>query len=312
MTLDDLNKAVRAKNFTAGWNKTVPSLWAEPKTAFKPKHWRYSMARESLERAGDLISTELAERRNLLMFDNADPNDYATTRTLVAAYQMLKPGEHARAHRHSPSALRLVLESGEEIATVVDGVELPMKEGAVLLTPGGTWHSHFNNGSANSYWIDFLDVPLVQQLEPMFFDHHPDQFQVTEQRPALHPYLIDREAIESKLADEKADPQGVTIADISNRDMPTMSLTVLRFRDNARSFQLAESSNSIFAVISGEGQFQSEDATFDWSFGDIISLPMWCQATITAGAGATLLRVSDKPVMEMLKLFRHRNASTVV
>jgi gentisate 1,2-dioxygenase len=304
MTLDDLNKAVRAKNYTAGWNKTVPSLWAEPKTPYKPKQWRYIVARESLERAGDLISTELAERRNLLMFDDADPNHYATTRTLVAAYQMLKPGEHARAHRHSPSALRLVLESGDAIATVVDGVELPMSEGAVLLTPGGTWHSHFNNGSKNSYWIDFLDVPLVHQLEPMFFDHHPDQFQVSEQRPAQHPYLIDRPTIEAKLCDAKADPQGVSIVDISNEDLPTIELTVLRFGDNARSFEIQEASNSIFAVMSGEGEMESDGQTIQWSFGDIVSLPMWSRATIKAKAGATLLRVSDKPVMEKLKLFR--------
>jgi gentisate 1,2-dioxygenase len=304
MSLDDLNKSVKAEHFTAGWNKTTPSLWAQPKTAYKPRHWQYKVAKESLAQAGDLISTELAERRNLLMFDDADPNQYATTRTIVAAYQMLKPGEHARAHRHSPSALRLVLESGDAVATVVDGVELPMREGAVLLTPGGTWHSHFNNGAANSYWIDFLDVPLVHQLEPMFFEHHPDEFQKSEQRPAQHPFIIDRAAIEAKLKDAAPDPKGVSIVDISSDAMPTFELTVLRFSGNAQSLDVHETSNSVFAVISGTGEMRTNDLSIQCSFGDVFSLPMWTRATIVGDAGATLLRVSDTPVMEKLKLFK--------
>lgn len=311
MLLDDLNKALKAKSFTAGWNKTVPSLWAEPKTNYKPKHWRYPEAKDGLNRAGELISTDLAERRNLLMFDDADSNQYATTRTLVAAYQMLKPGEHARAHRHSPSALRLVLESGDSVATVVDGVELPMTEGSVLLTPGGTWHSHFNNGTENSYWIDFLDVPLVHQLEPMFFEHHPGNFQKSEQRPVQHPFRIDRKTIEAKLNDAQVDPQGVSVIDISSNELPTIQLNVLRFGDNARSLELQETSNSIFAVMSGTGELMTDDLSVNWSFGDIFSLPIWTRATIKATAGATLLRVSDTPVMEKLKLFKRAPARTV-
>jgi gentisate 1,2-dioxygenase len=304
MSLDDLNAAVKTQHYTAGWNKTVPSLWAEPKTAYKARHWQYAKAKASLDRAGDLISAELAERRNLLMFDDADANQYATTRTIVAAYQMLKPGEHAAAHRHSPSALRLVLESPPAVATVVDGVELPMVDGAVLLTPGGTWHSHFNNGNENSYWIDFLDVPLVHQLEPMFFEHHPDKFQVTEQRPSQHPFIIDRAAIEAKLKDAPASGEGVVIVDISSAAMPTLQLTVLRFGDNARSFDIHEASNSVFAVMSGAGVTDAGDPSMQWSFGDVFSLPIWTRATIKADAGSTLLRVSDTPVMEKLKLFR--------
>jgi gentisate 1,2-dioxygenase len=304
MSLNELNARVKTQHYTAGWNKSVPSLWAEPKTPYRPRHWQYAAAKESLDHAGDLISAEFAERRNLLMFDDADANQYATTRTIVAAYQMLKPYEHARAHRHSPSALRLVLDSPAGVATVVDGVELPMTEGAVLLTPGGTWHSHFNNGTANSYWIDFLDVPLVHQLEPMFFEHHPDTFQVTEQRPSEHPFIIDRKTIESKLKDGPADENGIVIIDISNEAMPTLELSVLRFGDNSRSFEILEASNSIFAVMSGVGTFNADDASVSWAFGDVFSFPIWTRASVRAQADATLLRVSDKPVMEKLKLYR--------
>lgn len=304
MSLNELNARVKTQHYTAGWNKSVPSLWAEPNTPYRPRHWRYAEAKESLDHAGDLISTELAERRNLLMFDDADSNQYATTRTIVAAYQMLKPGEHASAHRHSPSALRLVLDSPAGVATVVDGVELPMTEGAVLLTPGGAWHSHFNNGTVNSYWIDFLDVPLVQQLEPMFFEHHPDKFQVTEQRPNRHPFIIDQETIENRLSEVAANENGIVIVDISNEAMPTLELSVVRFGDNSRPLDILEASNSIFAVMSGTGATDTNKLSMSWEFGDVFSLPIWTRASVQAQAGATLLRVSDRPMMERLKLFR--------
>jgi gentisate 1,2-dioxygenase len=60
----------------------------------------------------------------------------------------------------------------------------------------------------------------------------------------------------------------------------------------------------VFAVMSGAGVTDAGDPSMQWSFGDVFSLPIWTRATIKADAGSTLLRVSDTPVMEKLKLFR--------
>ena len=40
----------------------------------------------------------------------------------------------------------------------------------MLLTPNWSTHGHGNHSRANAYWLDFLDAPLVQLLEPMFFE----------------------------------------------------------------------------------------------------------------------------------------------
>src|SRR5690606_15064220 len=106
---------------------------------------------------------------------------------LVAAYQMIKPGEAARAHRHTPNALRLVLDSKEDVYTVVDGVKVAMLPGDVLLTPSWTWHSHFNHSDSNAYWIDVLDVPLIHRMESMFFEPHPNEHQPIESSPEVTP-----------------------------------------------------------------------------------------------------------------------------
>ena len=72
----------------------------------RPHVWIYAQAKGALDAAGRLINTELAERRNLVLHNPAE--GYATSRTIVAAYQMIMPGEKARSHRHTPNALRLI------------------------------------------------------------------------------------------------------------------------------------------------------------------------------------------------------------
>ena len=110
-----------------------------------PAQWKYEQARGALDAAGRLINTALAERRNLILFNPAEDNGYGTVRTLVAAYQMIMPGEWARSHRHTPNALRLILDSEPGTYTEVDGVNIAMEPGDVLLTPNWSSHGHGND-----------------------------------------------------------------------------------------------------------------------------------------------------------------------
>lgn len=80
--LDDLY-GVFDELLHAGRHKKRRSLWPAPATEFKPMHWRYREARTGLDRAGEWISTELAERRKLLMFNPVGDNHYASVRTRV-------------------------------------------------------------------------------------------------------------------------------------------------------------------------------------------------------------------------------------
>jgi gentisate 1,2-dioxygenase len=108
-SLEELYQMLGSIGMGAGWAKPTPSLWAEPKQTFQPHCWSYAQAKGALDAAGRLINTELAERRNLIMQNPAE--GYATSRTIVAAYQMIMPGEKARSHRtvrrcifHGPTA----------------------------------------------------------------------------------------------------------------------------------------------------------------------------------------------------------------
>ena len=108
-----------ARHLLAGWMRgEQPS---ESQSDMRIHVWRGDEARGALQEASGFVGTDVAERRNLIMVNPAPGNTYGTTRNIVAAYQMIQPGETARSHRHTPAALRLVLDAAEDVYTVVDG-----------------------------------------------------------------------------------------------------------------------------------------------------------------------------------------------
>jgi gentisate 1,2-dioxygenase len=81
--------------------------------------------------------------------------------------QLLMPGEWAPSHRHTPNAVRMVVE-GEGAWTTVDGAKCPMSRGDLILTPTGLWHEHGHDGTEPVIWLDVLDLPLVYYMEASY------------------------------------------------------------------------------------------------------------------------------------------------
>lgn len=305
-SLEEIYPVLASLHATPGWHKKRPSLWREPRTEFMPRHWSYEVCRAAIDQAGQWISTELAERRNTLLFNPVGDNDYDTVRTLVAAYQMIKPGEYARAHRHTPNAMRLVLDAGPGCYTVVDGVELPMQSGDFLLTPGWCWHSHYNEESApeNAYWIDFLDVPLVHLLEPMFFEEHPDGYQPVDSRADQHEWHFPAAQTTPQLA---AQPQVDGVRRLvldTQKHIPTVEISYLGFAPDIKCAFPADTASRILAVTQGQGVARVGNLDVTWKRGDVIAVPSWTEFSILAQVDAQVLEVSDKPVLDKLGFFR--------
>ena len=303
--LDDLRNRLDPLDFMAGWNKHEPSLWKEPRTAFKPMIWRWEAAKAGLDAAGRLIDAEQAERRNLFMVNPIEGNHYATLRTLVSAYQMLLPGEKARTHRHSPNALRLVLDVADACYTVVDGVRIDMEPGDVLLTPGMSWHGHGNEGSAPGYWIDYLDVPLVQLLEPMFLDLW-EGLQAAADNTRDSPYVFSMAAMQAELAQAEPDDFGRLRIRLDAPSMPTTALFMEKLADGVSGQRLRSTENQIFAVVSGSGESLIGDDRLSWSRGDVFVAPGWHALQHRPAEDAMLFCVSDLPVHEKLGFHRMR------
>ena len=304
-SLDELYPAFNAACFTAGWHKKRPSLWGFPRTEFRPMLWRYADGKLALDRASEWIGTELAERRNLLMFNPVGDNDYATTPTLVCAYQLIKPGEYARAHRHTPNALRIILDAEPGVVTVVNGIKLPMVTGDIALTPGWTLHSHYNEGTANAYWIDVLDVPLVHRLEPMFYERSSEQYQKIETEPAESEFLFPMAWVREQLEKEKLQPNG-TRELVLRHSMPTMKLSYLQFTRHGRTGQRRTTSSHIFSVMGGSGTVHFGAQSISFERGDVFATPGWAPYDIEAAENSLIFEVSDEPVFRMLGFYREQ------
>jgi len=172
----DYVEALARLNLVPLW----PSLRAllppeKPRPATRPTHWRYQALRPLLMRAGELTPIEKAERRVLVLANPGHGLDnMKASSAIYLGMQLLLPGEWAPSHRHTPNAVRMVVE-GEGAYTTVDGEKCPMSRGDLILTPTGLWHEHGHDGREPVVWLDVLDLPLVHYLEASYHVDGPRQ-----------------------------------------------------------------------------------------------------------------------------------------
>ncbi len=140
----------------------------KPQPATRPTHWRYDALRPLLLEAGTLTPIEKAERRVLVL---ANPGHglekMQASSSIYLGMQLLLPGEIAPAHRHTPNAVRMIVE-GDGAYTTVDGERCEMQRGDLILTPTGLWHEHGHDGTDPVIWLDVLDLPLMVYLEASY------------------------------------------------------------------------------------------------------------------------------------------------
>jgi gentisate 1,2-dioxygenase len=305
-SLDELYAALTPLSFGAGWNKPTPSLYPAPYKTFEPARWRYRDGRAALENAGRLIDTSLAERRNLILINPLAGNEYGTGATLVAAYQMLLPGEHARSHRHTPNALRLIMESDAGAYTTVDGVRVPMLPNDVVLTPSWMWHGHGNEGAIPAYWIDYLDVPLVQAIEPMFFELFPGGIQAAERTAEQSPLRFAWSGVEPRLRTQALDPSGrfgrKLVLDTPS--LRTIRLSMHAFAGGSVTAPQQTTATNIYSVVAGTGTTAVDGVELDWQRGDVFVAPAWRPHVHRCASDAVLFCVNDEPLLEAIGMLR--------
>jgi gentisate 1,2-dioxygenase len=301
--VDDLIQRIAAENCTPGWIRHErPLMWQRPKSSFAPAHWQYARIRPALLAAGRVIGTDQAERRNFILRNPVAGNDFGTTRTLIGAYQSILPGERARSHRHSPHALRVILESRGSYS-VVNGRKHPMETGDIVLTPGGSWHGHGHEGAEQAYWFDCLDIPLVHLLEPMGNEEHPQGWEsdvVDEPHSPLRFVWADtRQALAAQAARESAAQTrlfGTTI-ELPAAAMPTIGIKVHRMAAGWQGRAYRHNASSIFVVLQGQGRSQVGAANYPWAFGDVIAAPMGVVLRHQAQQEAVIVELTDEKLM---------------
>jgi len=165
----DYVAALRELNLVPLWpnlRALMPAGTPRPRT--QATLWSYETLRPLLLKAGTLTPIEKAERRVLVLANPGHGLDrMQASAAMYLGMQLLLPGEWAPSHRHTPNAVRMVVE-GTGAWTTVDGERCEMKRGDLILTPTGLWHEHGHDGDEPVVWLDVLDLPLVYTLEASY------------------------------------------------------------------------------------------------------------------------------------------------
>src|SRR6202167_495241 len=150
------------------WERLHALVTRTPTSSARPYHWDYDdVVRPLMLESGGLISAKEAERRVLILENPGLEGQSRITNSLFAGLQMILPGEIAPAHRHTPSALRFIVE-GHGAYTAVEGERTIMEPGDFVITPPWTWHDHGNETDQAMVWLDGLDVPMIKMLAASF------------------------------------------------------------------------------------------------------------------------------------------------
>ena len=302
-TDEEKDKKIYKAGFIPGWIGEG-GLKPEPVNEFNGCHWSWQKGKELLRVAAQSIDPRVAERRNIRMANTADEKR-TSLNSIHASYQMVAPGEFARAHRHTVNAGRFILES-KGAFTTLDGEKVYMEPNDIILTPNWVWHGLGNdNDTSSAFWIDFLDDPLVSSLKTIFFEVRDENY-ATMETNHNSPFHIRWSEIESQLltAEPSSDESYGCRIKLNTPSIPSMDLYVERFDNKMKTRKIKSTANHIFICAEGAGATEVEDAFFEWERGDVVAVPSWKAFLHKSYEKATLLEITDQPMIEMLGWYR--------
>jgi gentisate 1,2-dioxygenase len=128
----EFHEKMHAAHMYGLW-ELASQMTKHPEPTAIPYMWKASLIEALVREAGEAVPVG-EERRALQLFNPGLDGRWATTNTMIAAIQLLLPGEVARAHRHTPPAIRFIME-GAGGYTAVGGERVYMAPGDLVLTP---------------------------------------------------------------------------------------------------------------------------------------------------------------------------------
>jgi len=324
---------IGGNSMTPLWEVLGALVPPEPRSPAVPHHWSYAAVRAQVMEAGTLISAAEAERRVLILENPGLRGQSCITQSLYAGLQLILPGEVAPAHRHTQSALRLVLD-GEGAYTSVNGERVTMHRGDFIITPAWTWHDHGNLGSEPVVWLDGLDIPLVRFLDAGFAEKSAapsqgvarpegdalaryganmlpvDEEQRTGEptRLFIYPYAQTRAALlaialgapDAHLGFKQRFVNPATGAS----PMPTMGTFAQRLPAGFTTRPYRCTDGTVHVCLEGSGEAEINGRGFGFAERDVFVVPSWQTLTLRARTDSILFSYSDRPVQKALGLWR--------
>ena len=304
------SREIAALNMKPLWERVMR---LKPGTAAVPAIWRWEEARPLLMHACEVITAKEAERRVLMLENPALPGTTFVTPTLYAGLQAILPGEIAPTHRHTPNALRFVME-GEGAYTAIDGERIAMRPGDFVVTPGWTWHDHGNAGSKPVVWLDGLDTAFANIMGAHFREDYPEESEPVH-RPAgvsavlSYPYGRTREALEKLAKSGEPHPSHgwrLRYTDpVTGRDpFPTMTAFMQQLPKGFAGRNCRSTDGAVFCVVEGKGSVDIGETRFDLAPNDVFVVPSWEPYRLKARSDCVIFSYSDRAAQEALGFWR--------
>lgn len=296
--------------------------------------WPYRTIRPLLLKAGELTPIEKAERRVLVL---ANPGHglekMQASAAIYLGMQLLLPGEWAPSHRHTPNAVRMIVE-GESAYTTVGGEKCTMRRGDLILTPTGLWHEHGHDGSGPVIWLDALDLPLVYGIEASYaIEGHPQPVDkpadwgaarfrsggvvpyrsldgVRNPYPMLRfPWQDVRRAL-GELASVTPRTEAVHLAYVNPETgrecLAALGFSALQLRPGEELRLPRRSASAVLHVVDGVGTAVVDDATHRFETADTLAVPTHADLMLINASGtspAYLFVVDDAPLQRKLGIY---------
>jgi gentisate 1,2-dioxygenase len=277
-----------------------------------PFLWSYKRDIEHiLNRAVDLITTDDSDRRSVILVNPGLAPKRATVSTMYTAYRLNDANEIMPPHKHSPSAIRFGL-TGKGNFTGVEGEDIVFGPGDMVLTPIDTWHNHGTVGNEQALNLSVLDLPLVETLNAVSFDHdYKEGEALMKKQSARFPadysqrvygtggmkprfvnhlrgagfsspmYVYRWEAMQEILdrhADWEGDPyEAISVEYIDPTTGGPVFKTITFFaqmlRPGERTLPLRQTASLLVAPFKGKGHSIVDGKRFDWEQFDTLAVP---------------------------------------
>lgn len=333
--LTEFWRGIAPLNLMPLWERTGGLKPGTPAVAWR---WRYSELRPLLLRACDLISKKDAERRVLCLENPALRGTTFATNSLFAGLQVINPGEIAPSHRHTPNALRFIVE-GSGAYTAVEGERTMMEPGDFIITANWTWHDHGNLGTGPVVWMDGLDTPFTRFFGATFREDHPDETHPIvrpegdaearfgaamlplDEQPRIdkrsgmasplfrYPYERTRKSLKQIAAAGAPHPVHGYKLRYANpltggHPFPTMAVFMQLLPTGFAGQRYRATDGTVFSVVEGSGRVTIGTQTFELAPKDIFVVPPWEPYRFEATNECVLFSYSDRAAQEALGFFR--------
>jgi len=331
----DYFNGLQQRNLMPLWPSLRAALpYGIPSRHTQPTLWRYADVRPELMRAGELTPIEKAERRVLVLCNPGLGLDtLRATPTIYIGLQLILPGETAPNHKHTPSAVRFVVE-GNGGYTVVRGERLPMERGDLILTPPGLWHQHGHDGDGPVVWLDALDLPLVYGMEASYCTEAPLQTitdplnsgTVRFRQGGVVPYgSLQRQRqdypllrfpwteVRATLAElARVTPQGEAVhlayvnPETGQECLPTLGFSALMLRPGEELRLPKRSASACLHVVEGGGSALIDGKVLAFGERDTLAAPTHADITLSNASArepACLFMVDDAPLHRKLGFY---------